>query len=180
MPILLSILLSVAAPVATAQADVTIPRTDAAETSVAHADRTPKPADQARCTPYPQFQFDAKMQQAPWFGAFIKADGFRKVVASFKQAYENACASGHFVSGNDLADAPSIILRNASDSNALGLYPAEFDDAPPQPLIFLEYHYHRNGAIHTPSDAEMEEAIYCYAVGATDDERASTGRCMPD
>lgn len=174
MPILLSVLLSAVAPGPTIQGDVATAHTDIRETSA------PKPADQARCAPYPQFQFDAKMQQARWFGDFIKADGFRKVVASFKRAYDHACASGHFVSGSNLANAPSVILRNASDSSALALYPAEFDDAPSQPLIFLEYHYHRNGTIHIPGDAEMEEAIYCYAVAATNGERASMGRCMPD
>ena len=37
-----------------------------------------------------------------------------------------------------------------------------------------------DGSLNVPTAAEIEEAIYCAVRGATEQEQADTGRCLPD
>jgi hypothetical protein len=111
--------------------------------------------------------------------ATFGADSVKQVQAMFAQAYKKACAGG-FLKDKPLVPADSrtpgrIFLLNAPEANVLSIYTAQ------DGRTLLEYYFVTpDGATHVPPADEMDEAIYCAAIGATEAEQEESGRCLPD
>lgn len=101
----------------------------------------------------------------------------KQVKASFSQAYAKACAKGILKSESLLPDEARgrLYLLNAPEANVASIYTADNGQ------ILLEYYFvTTDGKTHVPPAEELEEAIYCRVVGATEAEQEESGRCLPD
>ena len=111
--------------------------------------------------------------------ASVGADLIRQTSANFTQAYAQACAKGLLknkpVVPRDSKFPGRIFLLNAPNANVASIYTAENGQT------LLEFHFlTEGGEKFVPSAEELEEAIYCAVVGATEEEQETTGRCLPD
>ena len=101
--------------------------------------------------------------------------------ASFATAFKSACAKG-LLEQKELFDPKAeeqgrLFLINAPEANVASIYLSEIDGR----RMVLEYPFlTTDGKTQVPSSGELEEAIYCAAVGATPEEQESTGRCLVD
>ena len=100
---------------------------------------------------------------------------------NFASAFKKACDKG-FLAGKPLidpkaADQGRLFMINAPEANVASIYLSDVDGN----RMVLEYPFlTTDGKTQMPSAAELEEAIYCAAVGATPEEQESTGRCLVD
>jgi hypothetical protein len=108
---------------------------------------------------------------ASFAAAFSKGSPkLAQVEANFAAAYASACAKGLLKT-----DLPAITLLNAPNANQAGIGP---DD---RGRRVLEYPFlTEDGQTFIPAAEEIEEAIYCAVVGATEAEQEESGRCLPD
>jgi hypothetical protein len=93
-----------------------------------------------------------------------------QVKANVAAAFASACAK-------DLlkADQPAITLMNAPNANIASLYQDDHG------RTVLEYPFvTEDGQTNIPPAEEIEEAVYCAVRGATEQEQAESGRCLPD
>lgn len=101
----------------------------------------------------------------------------KQVKAGFSQAYAKACAKGILKSESLLPEEARgrLYLLNAPEANVASIYTAD------NGRILLEYYFvTTDGKTHVPPAEELEEAIYCAVVGATEAEQEESGRCLPD
>lgn len=101
----------------------------------------------------------------------------KQVKASFSQAYAKACAKGILKSESLLPKEARgrLYLLNAPEANVASIYTADNGQT------LLEYYFvTADGKTHVPPAEELEEAIYCRVVGATEAEQEESGRCLPD
>ena len=109
------------------------------------------------------------------FGATL----IEQSTANFAKAYAEACAKG-LLKAKLLIPADSkapgrIFLLNAPEANVASIYTAKNGQT------LLEYHFVTpDGQTYVPAADEIEEAIYCAVVGATQAEQEESGRCLPD
>ena len=110
----------------------------------------------------------------------LKSGQMKEAQANFDAAYEHSC--GDVLAGKPLiepkaADQGKLFLINAPDANVASIYLSEVDGN----RMVLEYPFLTvDGKSQVPTVAELEEAIYCAAVGATPEEQESSGRCLVD
>jgi hypothetical protein len=109
---------------------------------------------------------------------------WRQTEERFDSAYRRACAGGM------LRDRPLIqagaphpdrlFLKNAPEANVASIYREGEEGAVPGDMV-LEYPFLTAGdAIHAPSGADLDEAIFCSVHGASRKEAEESGRCLPD
>lgn len=101
--------------------------------------------------------------------------------ANFAAAYARACAKG-ILKDKGLVEPKAkggfkITIINAPEANAASIYPA---DTQPNEAILEYFFLAGDGRTNVPTVAELEEAIYCAAHGATPEEQESSGRCLAD
>ena len=101
----------------------------------------------------------------------------RQTRANFAEAYSKACSEGLLkeplviVKG---ANSGRLFLLNAPEANIASIYAHEG-------RMLLEYPFvTADGSVNVPTAEEIEEAIYCAVHGATEQEQAESGRCLPD
>ena len=91
--------------------------------------------------------------------------------ASVRAGFAQACSKGIL---KNMAALGVLHLENVPEGNIAIL------SADPQRLL-LEYPFvSTEGAARIPTAEEVEEAIYCAAVGATPKEQEESGRCLAD
>lgn len=101
--------------------------------------------------------------------------------ANFATAFKIACDKG-LLDGRPLIDPQAtdqkqLFLVNAPEANVASIYLSRIDGN----KMVLEYPFlTTDGKAQVPSTEELEEAIYCAAVGATPQEQESSGRCLVD
>jgi hypothetical protein len=103
----------------------------------------------------------------------------RQTTANFAAAYAQACRKGLL---KDKALVPPesknpgrVFLFNSPNANVASIYTADNGQT------LLEYHFvSEDGQKYIPGAEELEEAIYCAVVGATEVEQEESGRCLPD
>ena len=114
-------------------------------------------------------------------GSQLQSKLLEETNASFGAAYESACRKGvmnhRTLIDPKAADQGKLFLINAPEANVASIYRSEVDGN----RMVLEYPFlTTDGKTHVPTAGELEEAIYCAAVGATPQEQESTGRCLVD
>jgi hypothetical protein len=106
-----------------------------------------------------------------------------KVNANVTRAFGQSCAKGVLkrepVQKAGSADPSRVFLINRPDANVATLM---WRVSEKRELRFeLEYPFiSRDGSANIPTADEIEEAIYCAVRGATEEEQAESGRCLPD
>ena len=105
----------------------------------------------------------------------------KETQANFRAALQSACSKGVLEDATFMdphsSDQQHLYLVNAPEANVASIYMSEVDDS----RMMLEYPFlTTDGRSQVPSAAELEEAIYCAAVGATPEKQESTGRCLVD
>ena len=96
--------------------------------------------------------------------------------ASVRAGFTQACRKGLLTKEGKvrLGAAGGLHLENAPEGNVAIL------SAEPQRLL-LEYPFvSTEGTAHIPTAEDVEEAIYCAAIGATPKEQEESGRCLAD
>jgi hypothetical protein len=126
-------------------------------------------ASPAQC-PLPALSVDN--QDAAFVRAFAeRSENHTRLRDSFASGYSSACAKG-LLKDRPL---PAIVLLNAPNANIASIYEDEGG------RTLLEYPFvTEDGQTHVPPAEEIEEAIYCALVGATEAEQEESGRCLPD
>lgn len=108
--------------------------------------------------------------------------GRTRLSDNFAVAYEAACAEG-WLARKPLIDPgaarrDTLFIANAPEANQALIY---FDkDRPAREMVMEGPFVDAAGHVQVPGPAAIKEAIYCYAVGATDKEQEATGRCLAD
>lgn len=97
---------------------------------------------------------------------------------NFAKAYQEACAEG-WLSKKPLIDPraerkDTLFLANAPEGNVASIY---FNDVA---MIMEGPFVDSAGHVQIPGPDAIKEAIYCHAVGATEDEQVESGRCLVD
>lgn len=97
---------------------------------------------------------------------------------NFAKAYAEACAAGWF-SKKPLIDPRAerkdmLFLANAPEANVASIYFNDVAMVMEGPFVDSAEH------VQIPGPDAIKEAIYCYAVGATEDEQVESGRCLVD
>jgi len=112
-------------------------------------------------------------------GLMPGGEDLRRLIAAFQLGYDAACrdetigADG--LKGVDGNTVEALTIHNAPNANVVSIYEDNGEVLLEAPLFS-----DAAGPITIPAAADITEAIYCYAVGATDAEVEATGRCLPD
>ncbi len=102
----------------------------------------------------------------------------RAVEDEIRAAFKAACKSG-LLKGSTIAKLGGIssrrlYLSNAPEANVASMYVKNG-------RLLLEYPYvAADRSMHVPTAAQIQEAIFCAAHGASAEEQARSGRCLPD
>lgn len=144
---------------------------EAGETAVAAA---PDPADCAKVTLdiVPERFAEGRENFAVGTTARTRLD------EAFTVALAQACAEG-MLAKQPLVDPRSkeknvLFIANAPEANVASIY---FDEG----ATWFEGPFFADGQhVQVPGPAAIKEAIFCHAVGATPEEQAQSGRCLPD
>ena len=97
-----------------------------------------------------------------------------EVRAAFKAACKSGLLKGATIPKLGGVSSRRLYLSNAPEANVASIYATGGE-------LLLEYAYvAADRSMHVPTAVEIQEAIYCAAVGATKDEQARSGRCLPD
>jgi hypothetical protein len=105
------------------------------------------------------------------------------IEANVRSAFQGACAKqlihGATIPKLDGVSTARLFLQNWPDANIASL---EADQSPDRSWrLMLGYPFvASDGSVNVPSAADIEEAIDCAVRGATEQEQAETGRCLPD
>ena len=145
----------------------------------------PKVAAASDCAPEPKLALardfaDPRKAFAP------DAPAFREMQAHFDAAYRKACASGvlrgHPLMDPKAAQPDTLFLKNAPDANDAAFYRDGEENGPAADRVMvLEYFFlTADGATHVPSVDDINEAIFCSAQGASEQEQEESGRCLVD
>lgn len=108
--------------------------------------------------------------------------GRTRIAENFAKAYAAACAEG-MLAKKPLVDPRSahkdtLFIANAPEANEGYI---RFDEAgQPQETLIEGPFVDGEGHVQVPGADAIKEAIYCYAVGATDKEQEESGRCLID
>lgn len=108
--------------------------------------------------------------------------GRTRLAENFAKAYEAACTAG-WLAKKPLVDPRSarkdtLFVANAPEANVAAIY---FDEQAPARETVMEGPFvDGEGHVQVPGADAIKEAIYCYAVGATDKEQEESGRCLVD
>jgi hypothetical protein len=108
--------------------------------------------------------------------------GRTRLSDNFAQAYEAACAAG-WLAKKPLIDPraarqDTLFVANAPEANEAAIY---FDDEGGAREMVIEGPFvDGEGHVQVPGVGAIKEAIYCYAVGATEKEQEASGRCLVD
>ena len=118
--------------------------------------------------------------------SFGKSSDLSKFQANFERAYAEGCKAG-WLAKKPLVDPraahrDTLFVANAPEANIVSIYFNTSEDVPAAKRdMMLEGPFVDDaGAARVPSSAELREAIYCYAVGASPKEQEESGRCLPD
>jgi hypothetical protein len=129
------------------------------------------------CPPAPKLELSEEFG-----GGLAQMD---RLKANFGKAYQGACEAG-WLKKKPLVDpraahADRMLIISAPEANIVSIYLASEDVPASQRDMVLEAPFNDSeGAANVPTADELREAIYCYAVGATDKEQEESGRCLPD
>ena len=97
--------------------------------------------------------------------------------ASVRAGFAQACSKGLLTTESKVtvgAASGVLYLENAAEGNIAVL-------STDQQRLLLEYPFvSTEGAARVPTAEDVEEAIYCAAVGATAKEQEESGRCLAD
>ncbi len=111
------------------------------------------------------------------------SDARRKTESAARAAFKAACAKG-LLRGDTIpklsgVSAKRLFLENWPDANVASLESDQLRDGSWR--LMLGYSFvASDGSVNVPTAAEIEEAIYCTVRGATEQEQAEIGRCLPD
>jgi hypothetical protein len=158
-------------PVANAAAPVPVP--------------TPQPTATSACARAPALALSEDFAD-PRHAFAPTTVAFRRLETDFAAAYRSACERGvlrgHPLIAAGAAERDGLRLRNAPEANIASIYLDGEEGAPAaQRHVVLEYPFLTgDGATHTPSAAELGEAIFCSVQGASEQEEEASGRCLPD
>ena len=108
--------------------------------------------------------------------------GRTKLIDNFAKAYDAACAAGWFAKKPLIdpraAKQDTLFVANAPQSNVASIY---FDaDGAGREMVIEGPFVDGEGHVQVPGAKAIQEAIYCYAVGATEQEQEASGRCLVD
>jgi hypothetical protein len=145
---------------------------------------SPPQPPQSSCAPAPALVL-AEDFADPRHVFAAETAAFRRLEANFAAAYRGACERG-LLRGRALivagAERNRLRLKNAPDANIASIYLDGEEGAPPAARhTVLEFPFlTADGAAHTPSATELDEAIFCAVHGASPQEEEESGRCLPD
>ena len=99
-------------------------------------------------------------------------------------AFRSACAKG-LLRGDTIpklsgVSAKRLFLENWPDANVVMIEADQLTGGTGWRLILGYSFVASDGSVNVPTAAEIEEAIYCTVRGATEQEQAEIGRCLPD
>lgn len=108
--------------------------------------------------------------------------GRTRLSDNFAKAYDAACAAGWFAKKPLIdpraAKKDTLFVANAPQSNVASIY---FDaDGSAREMVIEGPFVDGEGHVQVPGVKAIQEAIYCYAVGATEKEQEESGRCLVD
>ncbi|MGE3691553.1 MAG: hypothetical protein AB7F98_09245 [Novosphingobium sp.] len=104
--------------------------------------------------------------------------GRTRLEENFAKGYAAACSAG-YLAKKPLVDPRSghkdtLFVANAPNANEASIYFAVGETMMEGPFVDSEGH------VQVPGADAIKEAIYCYAVGATEKEQEESGRCLVD
>jgi hypothetical protein len=144
------------------------------------------PAAAATCAPEPELSH-SQYHWADSTGAFADdTPAFAELRSHFHQAYAQACDAGWLAHAPLLEPAAAhpavLMLANAPEANIASIYLDARDDVPADAHdMLLEYPFvDAAKRARVPGVDELREAIWCHAIGASEAEEESSGRCLPD
>lgn len=132
------------------------------------------------CKPLPRFALDASFAKASAASGNRVTMDARAVVTNFLRAYDEACKASHIKVKKGSGNFGVVYLKNAGDANVANIYATGREDTVRSRGVFLEYPFYSAGKFNLPKKDELKEAVYCYAVGATQKEQNESGRCLVD
>ena len=135
------------------------------------------PAPQAeRCSP-PTVMLagnDKELTVRFWAGTPRRRTLEDNVRAAFKSACKYGLLKGSTIPKLGGVSSRRLYLWNAPAANVASIYAN-------QGRLLLEYPFvAADRSMNVPSAAEIQEAVYCAVHGATAQEQAKGGRCLPD
>ena len=108
----------------------------------------------------------------------------RQAEANVATAFAAACAKGLLAGSRipslDGVSTTQLALENWPDANVATLEADQLTGGTGWRLMLGYPFVASDGSVNVPSADEIEEAIYCAVRGATEQEQAETGRCLPD
>ena len=136
---------------------------------------------QQRCTvPIVMLTGDDKAFTARfWYQTPRRRTVEENVRAAFKSACRHHLLTGSTIPKLDGVSTRRLFLENQPNANVAML---EADQRPDGSWrLILGYPFvAADRSVHVPSATEIQEAIYCAVHGASAQEQARTGRCLPD
>ena len=107
----------------------------------------------------------------------------RSVEDNVRAAFKSACKSGLLKGGTipklEGVSSRRLFLENQPNANVATLEADQRSDGSWR--LILGYPFvAADRSMHVPTAGEIQEAIYCAVVGATPEEQARSGRCLPD
>ena len=102
----------------------------------------------------------------------------RTMEDNVRAAFKSACKYG-LLKGSTIASLNGVSTRRLYLSNAPNANVASISES--KGRLLLEYPFvAADRSMNVPTPAEIQEAIYCAVRGATEQEQATSGRCLPD
>ena len=109
-----------------------------------------------------------------WYQTPRRRDVEDNVRAAFKSACKYGLLKGSTIPKLGGVSSRRLYLSNAPNANVASIYAKSG-------RLLLEYPFvAADKSMKVPNPAEIQEAIYCAVRGATQQEQAETGRCLPD
>lgn len=147
------------------------------------ATATPPAVAKAACAPAPKLALSRDF--ADPHGAFgADSEPFKQLEANFAAAYKKSCDAGVLAKQPlvppTVPHSGMLFVHNAPEANDVAIY-LEPNEGDRRSDILLEYYFvTADGRTHVPSAADLQEAIYCDTVGASEQEKDESGRCLVD
>ena len=133
-------------------------------------------AEPPRCSP-PTVMLagnDKELTVRFWAGTPRRRSLEDNVRAAFKSACKHGLLKGPTIAKLNGVSSRRLYLSNAPNANVASIFASKG-------RLFLEYPFvAADRSMNVPTAAEIQEAIYCAVRGATKQEQATSGRCLPD
>ena len=126
--------------------------------------------------PAPDNNFAAKFAD----GSALRKRAEANVAAAFRSACAKGLLAGATIPKLEGVSTRQLFLENWPDANVASIEADQLTGGTGWRLMLGYPFVASDGSVNVPSAEEIEEAIYCAVGGATEQEQAETGRCLPD